>query len=559
LALGSGSQENSGTERLIALTNSPFERALLRLKGCSIVHELSDSTAIECPIGLGLDNVVEDTVYTVMDSTSVPQINADDVHDMGYTGEGVVVAVLDTGIDLDHPELIDNIAGGQSFVSYTTSYDDDAGHGTHVSGIITAPGVDANAIGVAPDAGIWMAKVCDSGGSCYGSDIVAAIEYVVNNDIADIMSISLGGGGTTDENCDGDSLAAKVNWAVDNGVTVVVAAGNDGKVVSSPACASGAIAVGAVDSNDDVPYWSGRGKALDIVAPGVSIYSSVPGGYDYYSGTSMSCPHVSGVVALLRSVDSTLTDSAVKDAMYTTATPVNKCYQATYRGPFATVEEVECTTDMTGAGVVDALGAVNYLTPAEPDCEFDADCDDGLYCNGAETCDANGFCQSGESVVCTGDQCNDAVCVEEIDGYSCSVDPVVDGTSCDDGFFCTEEDTCQSGICTSDSVKTCDDGESCTADSCNIDSDACENTWPSCGIADGCCEPGVCTSETDVDCSSCGNGVCDSGEDCNTCSADCIKRGRHCCGDGSCTGPEPDYCSVDCATSSRNSLWNYIN
>ncbi|MBD3155758.1 MAG: S8 family serine peptidase [Candidatus Aenigmarchaeota archaeon] len=461
------------------------------------------------------------------------------------TGEGVVVAVLDSGIDTDHQEFVDDHIDGMSFVDYITSYEDDAGHGTHVSGIITSPGINSDAIGVSPDVDIWMAKVCDSSGSCYVSDMIAAIEYIIRHGIADIMSISIGGGGTTAENCDTDMLAAKVNDAVSSGITVVVSAGNDGKVVSSPACASGAIAVGAVDSSDNVVWWSGRGKALDIVAPGVDIYSSVPGSYDHYSGTSMACPHVSGTVALLRSVNPSLTDAEIKNALYTTATPVNKCYNGKITGPFVRTEEVQCTSEITGAGVVDAYGTYQAVVPQEPECSFDSDCDDGLWCNGAETCDSNGFCQPGTVVDCSsyGDQCNEGVCDETND--VCTSQPVMDGTSCEDGSFCTSGDYCSSGVCQSGTEPTCDDNEACTIDTCDEAADTCTYTWPECGLADGCCGTS-CDSTNDPDCDSCGNGVCESGEDCNACPSDCESRGPHCCGDGVCSGPESGYCIVDC-------------
>jgi subtilisin family serine protease len=259
---------------------------------------------------------------------------------------------LDTGIDTDHAELADSIAGGKGF-GYAT-YEDDHGHGTHVAGVITANGVDANAKGVAPDTKVWMAKVCNAQGSCYTSDIVAAIEYVVkgsdgiaNNgdEPAKIISISLGGGGTTSSNCDWDYLAKKVNWAVDNGVTVVAAAGNSGGKVSSPGCASKAIAVGAVDKNDVRPSWSGSGRALDIMAPGVSIYSTIIGSYASWSGTSMATPHISATVALLRQKKPSITDSEIKNAIYKTAKDLGKAgWDKQY-----------------GYGRVDALASINYI------------------------------------------------------------------------------------------------------------------------------------------------------------------------------------------------------
>lgn len=341
--------------RTMALETSFLNRVLYRLKGCKIIHELEDATALECPTSTQIKGAFEDKVYQIMDLGADKQINSDDVWTLGYTGSGVTVAVLDTGIDTDHPELfdsIDSIAGGKGF-GYAT-YEDDHGHGTHVSGIITANGVDANAKGVAPEAMVWMAKVCNAQGSCYSSDIAAAIEYVVKgedgipntlDDPMNIMSISLGGGGTSGANCDYDYLANKVNWAVGYGVTVVAAAGNSANRISSPGCASKAIAVGAVNKSDVRAAWSGSGNALDIMAPGVNIYSSIIDGYASWSGTSMATPHVSATVALMRQAKPTSADSQIKNALYKTAKDLGKTGWDKYYG----------------WGRVDALGAVNYL------------------------------------------------------------------------------------------------------------------------------------------------------------------------------------------------------
>ncbi len=356
---GNSDRNGKETTRVMADTTGFIDKLNFRLKGCEIVHELRDATALKCPTNIvSALKVRKDPELHVMDMEANVQINADDVWALGYTGTGVTVAVLDTGIDTDHPELVSSIAGGEDF-GYGT-YEDDHGHGTHVSGIITADGVGGNPLGfakgAAPDVKIWMAKVCDALGRCFQSDIAAAIEYVVkgpdgiiNNgdEPAKIMSISLGGGGTSGENCDTDYLAQKVNWAVDNGVIAVVAAGNASDIISSPGCASKAITVGAVDRDDNRASFSGRGLALDIMAPGANIYSPIIGGYDSWTGTSMAAPHISAIVALLRQANSALTDSQIKDALYKTAKDLGTAGWDEYYG----------------WGRVDALAAVNYVKP----------------------------------------------------------------------------------------------------------------------------------------------------------------------------------------------------
>ena len=353
-------------KRVITDTVSSKDLEFFRNRGCFIKHRMKDSTSLDCPEDVVSQlNVREVRVFHILDLNADKQINADKVWANGIDGNGVKVAILDTGIDTDNPELKDSYLGGYDYVNNDAIPEDDHGHGTHVSGIITANGVDANAKGVAPAAGIYMYKVCDAGGSCYEDDMEAAMEAAVQTD-AKVMSISIGGGSYTTENCDSDSLANKTNWVVSQGLTVVVAAGNDGRGVSSPGCASKAIAVGAVDSNNNVVYFSGRGPALDIVASGYNIYSTLIDGYGRMSGTSMATPHVAGVVALLLNANPGLTTNEIKTALYQTASPVNKCYKCTlwvgsscYRQA-----EVTCTRDITGAGVVDAYDAYLYVLPS---------------------------------------------------------------------------------------------------------------------------------------------------------------------------------------------------
>jgi len=350
--------------RIIALTSDPKEKKNFSAEGCDVVHDLMDATAFECPDDvskkhLSTGRAVRDEILTIVDSVANHQIGADSVwSSLGYTGSGVTVAVLDTGVDYTHSQLSSSTCGissntcGRSFVRYTSSFFDDHGHGTHVSGIITSDGVTyTQSKGVAPNARVWMGKVCDNSGSCYTSDIAAGIEYVVNNNIAKILSISLGGGGTTLSNCDSDYLASKVNWAVDHGVSVAVAAGNDGLRVSSPGCASKAIAVGAVDRNDVRASFSGLGAALDIMAPGVSIYSTLPGNsYASWSGTSMATPHIAATIALMMEKVPSLTNSEIKTALYTTAKDLGTSGWDKYYGN----------------GRVNALNAVNSVPAAGP-------------------------------------------------------------------------------------------------------------------------------------------------------------------------------------------------
>ncbi len=176
---------------------------------------------------------------------------------------------------------------------------DDHGHGTHVTGIFHY---------TAPNATIYAYKVLDSSGTGYTSDIIKAILVAVQDDV-DIISMSLGGSGYS-EPCDNEPFAKAVNYAVDKGVAVFAAAGNDGSSnnIVVPACASGAISVGAISNNKSLADFSNYGRLLDLVAYGVNINSTLPtsssapygdeSGYGILSGTSMATPFVSGIAAL---------------------------------------------------------------------------------------------------------------------------------------------------------------------------------------------------------------------------------------------------------------------
>ena len=230
----------------------------------------------------------------------------------GSGGYGVKVAVLDTGVDTDHPDLqaniIDCVSKVTHFVPDSKSCEDGHGHGTHVSGTILANGgpEGKGIYGVVPEASLMTVKVCDRRGWCYGDDIAAGIYYAADNG-ANIISMSLGG-----DTPDSQILEA-IDYATDKGVLIVAAAGNDGPEDGSidyPAAYVKVIAVGAIDINELVPDWSSRGindgdyiieeKEVEFGAPGVDIESTYNDGcYAYMSGTSMATPHVSGLAAKL--------------------------------------------------------------------------------------------------------------------------------------------------------------------------------------------------------------------------------------------------------------------
>lgn len=221
-------------------------------------------------------------------------------------GTNAKVAVLDTGIDKTHPDLVANIAGGVNYVETgrgsrraldPTAWNDDNGHGTHVSGTIAASDNTIGVVGVAPEAKLYGVKVLDSAGSGYTSDIISGIEWSVANG-AQVISMSLS------VPTDVQALHNAVDAADASGVIVVAAAGNTGDSnaatnnVGYPAGYSSVVAVAATDSSDRIASFSSDGPRVEIAAPGVNVYSATRGGgYAYMNGTSMAAPHVSGVVA----------------------------------------------------------------------------------------------------------------------------------------------------------------------------------------------------------------------------------------------------------------------
>ena len=215
------------------------------------------------------------------------------------TGEGVKVAILDTGIQHDHPDLAANVKGGVSLLGSENSTDpsswnDGNGHGTHVAGIVAAASNGFGVIGAAPSAWLYAVKVFADNGEGYLSDVIEGIDWCVGNGIK-IINMSFG--------AEDDYLPLRLacDRAYRQGLLLVAAAGNEGdNGVLYPAKYDSVMAVAATDVNDVVAPWSSRGPEVELSAPGVGIYSTyINSGYASLSGTSMAAPHVAGAAALL--------------------------------------------------------------------------------------------------------------------------------------------------------------------------------------------------------------------------------------------------------------------
>jgi subtilisin family serine protease len=287
----------------------------------------------------GIAKVWLDGRASLLLDQSVPQIGAPLAWQNGWTGKGVTVAILDTGIKADHPDLVGKVQASRDFTGTDPSVDDDVGHGTHVAGIITGSGAASNGKyrGVAPDVTLLIGKVCVVNG-CSESAIIAGMEWAAPQ--ARIISMSLGGDAT-----DGtDPMSQAVNQlTAQYGALFVAAAGNNGvgAGVSSPAAADAALAVASVTKQDQMSDFSSRGPRVgdyaakpEIAAPGSSIVSArakgtpvgdedpIDDNYTRLSGTSMATPHVSGAAAILLQQHPTWSAAELKAALVGSAKPL---------------------------------------------------------------------------------------------------------------------------------------------------------------------------------------------------------------------------------------------
>ncbi|MGB3443097.1 MAG: S8 family peptidase [Actinophytocola sp.] len=301
---------------------------------------------------------------TVLDH-SVPQIGAPAAWEAGYTGEGIKVAVIDTGVDQTHPDLADREIAEANF-SEAPDNIDHFGHGTHVASIVAGTGAKSGGKyrGVASGAQILDAKVLDDFGGGLESWIIAGMEWAAEQG-ADVANMSLGGGDTPEI----DPLEEAVNTlSAEYGTLFVIAAGNNGgdATVASPGSADAALTVGAVDRDDNLAPFSSRGPRIgdgaikpDVTAPGVDIVAAlhadgtigpeVEPGYTALSGTSMATPHVAGAAALLAQQHPDYTGAQLKAILSGSAKP-----------------HPDLTAFEQGSGRIDVARAITQSVVSEP-------------------------------------------------------------------------------------------------------------------------------------------------------------------------------------------------
>lgn len=285
----------------------------------------------------------------------IDRIDADRVWELGEAGTGINIGIIDTGISTSHPDLAGNIKGGVSEVRYTSSWNDDNGHGSHVAGIAAAQSNTIGVVGGAHAANLYAIKVLDRNGSGYLSDVIDGIDWAIAREMQ-VINLSLGTA------ADVQSLHDAVIRAQNAGVVTIAAAGNSGGSVSYPAAYPEAIAVAATDFSNSAPYWSSRGPEVDLAAPGVSIYSTYKGTkYATFSGTSMAAPHVAAAAAVVLKRETDTTRDA--DGICVSEFDINcngkwdpKEVQAKLEATAADLG-IEGRDDIYGHGLVDAFAA----------------------------------------------------------------------------------------------------------------------------------------------------------------------------------------------------------
>ncbi len=296
----------------------------------------------------------------------IERIEAPAAHSVS-TGTGIGIAIIDTGIDPRHEDL--RIVGGYATVNCfpparcAAAWDDDHGHGTHVAGTAAALDNDLGVLGVAPNADLYAIKVLDRNGGGTWAGVAEGIIWAAEQDI-EVLNMSLGGGHSetvkravqcaySGEYVKSEEEEVEQCLLGKKHSLLISSAGNSGPdegTVSYPAAYEEVIAVSATDKGDNIASWSSRGEEVELAAPGVNVYSTLPGDkYGTYSGTSMASPHVAGVAALVWVTDSTLTNIGVRGILRDTA---------------EWLEDLSSTEQ--GYGLVNAAAAVG-IEPAEPE------------------------------------------------------------------------------------------------------------------------------------------------------------------------------------------------
>jgi len=308
--------------QVIQLKSIPLSIALQTIQDCPGVLYVEPNFKIHSTENIPNDPYFENKQF------GLQNINAPKGWDYSIGSSLVTIAILDSGVDLTHPDLAEKIVPGYDFVNKDSIPQDDFGHGTHVAGIAAA--VTNNNFGVAGvswEARIMPLKVLDSTGSGYSSDSAQAIIWAADHG-AKVINMSFG---TISPS---SAMLDAINYAYSMGVTMVAASGNEGiNGILFPAKYNHVIAVGATDITNNRGSFSNYGSELDLVAPGVNIYSTImSGGIGLKTGTSMATPFVSGLAALLAGLSGDSSPDEIELAMINSALDLGATGKDIYYG-----------------------------------------------------------------------------------------------------------------------------------------------------------------------------------------------------------------------------------
>ncbi|MBL7049075.1 MAG: S8 family serine peptidase [Nitrospira sp.] len=499
---------------------------------------------------------------------SVPAIKADTVQlNYNVTGQGINVAVLDTGIDTDHPDLMDDIIAEHCFTAGDcppsdtnegTSAEDEDGHGTHVSSIITSSGT-VSSRGFAPNANIVAVRVLDSNGDGWVQDWLDGLNWIITNQATlnvDVINMSLGTNELYSGNCDGSfpGVLNAVKQLRAQNITLFAATGNDGSSTSigAPACITGVIAVGATydgnvgrepdvgnyfeancfDANtslNTITCFTNSSTEMDITTPGAPITASfIGGGPRTLHGTSMATPTAAGIAALMLEANNNLTPNEIETILESS-------------GPTLTDPKNGLSFPSINAGTaVQQAGGfiVNNLGDSNLDITNISLVNNSCWISITPPTSFNIVPSSSNLVsVSINEACvgigthNDWIRIQSNDPDENPYDvPVklrvvecISDSQCDDGQYCNGIETCNltTNQCELGTPVTCNDGIGCTDDSCNESSDSCDNV-----INDTYCpDDGQYCNGTEFcdavnDCISVGD-LCPEGTICNEISDTC--------------------------------------
>ncbi|WP_049887913.1 S8 family serine peptidase [Oceanobacillus massiliensis] len=282
---------NHHFNRIAALAVTIDEDVLEEIDDSENISYIDQNAAVALSNNVQNITEISEVEMGEMEQWNIQSIGAPYAWEEGATGNGINIAIIDTGI-FPHSDL--TISGGFSTVDYTKEWLDDNGHGTHVAGIIGSKRNDTGVVGVAPESNLYAVKALDANGEGTLTDLLEAMEWAIENDM-DILNFSL----STEEN----SLALKdmMDKAYEEGMLIVGASGNDGENVTYPAKYESVIGVSAVDGRLNITGFSSTGDEVEFSAPGLNIVSTyLHDSYGEGSGTSQASPHVTGLLALLK-------------------------------------------------------------------------------------------------------------------------------------------------------------------------------------------------------------------------------------------------------------------